>query len=125
MCDVIADFREGVGPSKIVDSNPAVIITTQSYLDDNVDVADRFVRALSDAIDWMENPANTAALETLVAENLGGAEGVVERIVADNRNTFGILFEEERYMNTLGYLRDVGIIDDVPPFSEAVLQLGG
>ena len=125
LCDIIADFRTGVGPAQIVDSNPAVMITTQSYLDDNQDVADRFVRAIGKAIDWMADPANTEALEDIVVEHLAPPAEVVERIVADNANTFGILFEQERYENTLGYLADVGIIEDVPPYSEAVIQLGG
>ena len=124
LCNIVADFRAGVGPEQLTDYHPNVIAANESFIEEHPDRVDRFVRALGNAMKWMQDPANRDELAEVIRQRIKPPEEIIDRLIDDNLDTFGIEVEEAKYDNTLSFLQSVGVVKSVPPFSEVVEQFG-
>lgn len=117
-------------PEEIAQIPEGVVTVSGKWLADNQDVAQRWIEAYEEAIEWVEDPENRDEAAELFAEHQGGTVEDARNTVNDlveiyyPENQPGLTVSEEVWDETVEIAVRTGIVDDAAdvPFSDSVAE---
>jgi NitT/TauT family transport system substrate-binding protein len=116
----VVDFRKQEGPEKVWDVNFNGYSFKKDYIDAHPDEVKRFVKAISETIAWMKDPANRAELETIAEKNVTVDPSVVPQLLDANLPTFGTEITEAKMQNSINMMLQFGLIKKAPAYEDIV-----
>lgn len=116
----VVDFRKGEGPEQLVEYSPNILATTAGFLEEKPEVVACIVDAMTQAHEWIQDPANREELDRIIVEGLQLDPGLLPQILDDNLEIFGAEVPEQNIQNAIDYLTEFGLLKSAVTYEDAV-----
>ena len=128
VCRVVVDPRKGQGPRDVLDISGASMlqVVRDDFLQKNSQAVDGFRRAMIDASEFAQNPANFGALQKIAQEtfkiNVPDGEQILEVSLRNSLPSMHFPADPKALQDTAHYMQRTGQISKVVDTSTLLVQ---